>query len=298
MSTTTISSMSVKPLLIVPVPPGPQLRNYVHCIPLWLVGLSNRSRPDCPDATRSDIDHALWQLETEWAVADRGECAGRERGPAAARQTLGVRQRFVDLTVLVGEWLLDRLDRLVARFSRSATRPSSPHERVPLGLRPRGELADDPRRARPRPRAPRRAAELPGHLDRPGVDHRRRPVEDVLPLRLRLPLGHQLRALPRDRATRRRGPRDEDGDVLDPRPRQAHPRPQRPVQGRDPLPPGAEGPRAPGAVPDPGRRRDRDLERGREPASSTTPTSTRCGTTPTTSGSSCSSTWCARCGSR
>jgi ornithine lipid ester-linked acyl 2-hydroxylase len=28
-----------------------------------------------------------------------------------------VRQRIVDLTILVGEWLLDRLDRLVARFS-------------------------------------------------------------------------------------------------------------------------------------------------------------------------------------
>jgi ornithine lipid ester-linked acyl 2-hydroxylase len=37
---------------------------------------------------------------------------------ATARQTLGVSQRLVDLTVLVGEWVLDRLDRLVARFSR------------------------------------------------------------------------------------------------------------------------------------------------------------------------------------
>jgi beta-hydroxylase len=39
-------------------------------------------------------------------------------GAPGTRQTLGVSQRLVDLTVLVGEWLLDRLDRLVARFSR------------------------------------------------------------------------------------------------------------------------------------------------------------------------------------
>ena len=39
MSTTTISSMSVKPLSS-SVPPGAQLRNYVHCFPLWFVGLS------------------------------------------------------------------------------------------------------------------------------------------------------------------------------------------------------------------------------------------------------------------
>lgn len=35
-----------------------------------------------------------------------------------AVKTGGVRQRLVDLTVLVGEWLLDRLDRLVARASK------------------------------------------------------------------------------------------------------------------------------------------------------------------------------------
>ena len=41
----------------------------------------------------------------------------------AACQTEGVRQRVVDLTVLVGEWLLDRLDRLVARASRLGNPP-------------------------------------------------------------------------------------------------------------------------------------------------------------------------------
>ena len=46
----------------------------------------------------------------------------RVRRPAA-RQTAGVRQRVVDLTVLVGEWLLDRLDRLVARASRLGNPP-------------------------------------------------------------------------------------------------------------------------------------------------------------------------------
>jgi ornithine lipid ester-linked acyl 2-hydroxylase len=34
-----------------------------------------------------------------------------------------MRQRVVDLTVLVGEWLLDRLDRLVARASKIGTQP-------------------------------------------------------------------------------------------------------------------------------------------------------------------------------
>ena len=98
-------------------------------------------------------------------------------------------------------------------------------------------------RARRGARAARRPAELPGHLDRPGHDHRRRPVEDLLPLRVRLPLRRQLRALPRDRPPRGRGARDADGDVLDPGARQAHPRAQRPVQGRDPVPPRAQVPR-------------------------------------------------------
>jgi ornithine lipid ester-linked acyl 2-hydroxylase len=34
-----------------------------------------------------------------------------------------VRERLVDLTILIGEWLLDRLDRLVAGASRIGTRP-------------------------------------------------------------------------------------------------------------------------------------------------------------------------------
>ena len=54
-------------------------------------------------------------------------------------------------------------------------------------------------RARRGARTARRAPELPGHLDRPGDDHRRRPVEDLLPLRVRLPLRRELRPLPRDR---------------------------------------------------------------------------------------------------
>ena len=48
------------------------------------------------------------------------------------------------------------------------------------------------------------AAELPGHLHRPVPAHRRRPLEDVLLLRLRLPQRRQLRALPRDHAARSR----------------------------------------------------------------------------------------------
>ena len=101
---------------------------------------------------------------------------------------------------------------------RSATRPFFTSDDFLWSYGLEANWGDDPQGARRGPRAPRRAPQLPGHLDRPGDDHRRRPVEDVLPLRLRLPLRRQLRPLPRDRPARRRGARDEDGDVLDPRP--------------------------------------------------------------------------------
>ena len=71
--------------------------------------------------------------------------------------------------------------------------------------------------------------------------------------------------LPGDRQARRVDPGDEDGDVLDPGPAQAHPGSLRALQGHRAVPPRAEGARAPRPVPHPGRRRDRDVGRGSEP---------------------------------
>ena len=91
--------------------------------------------------------------------------------------------------------------RALARALVAGRRPAVLRQRdVPLGGGPRGELAQDPRRARRGARGPGAPAELPGHLGRPGDDDHRRPLEDLLPLRLRLPLGGQLRALPGDGA--------------------------------------------------------------------------------------------------
>ena len=120
--------------------------------------------------------------------------------------------------------LLKLVNRAIARQSKlpgaAVLRPG----RLPVGRAARGELEGDPGRARRGARAPRRAAELPGHLHRPGHPHRRRPVEDLLLLRLRVPQRRQLRAVPRDRPRSiERDPRDGDGDVLDPGARQAHP---------------------------------------------------------------------------
>ncbi len=86
------------------------------------------------------------------------------------------------------------------------------------------------------------AAQLPGHLQGPDRDHRRRPLEDVLPLRLRLRGEARRRDVPAHGRADAADPGDDDGDVLDPLPAQAHPRPPRPLQGRAALPPRADRP--------------------------------------------------------
>ncbi len=59
------------------------------------------------------------ELKGLGAGAARLSLRAHSRAVSAARRldSPPVRQRIVDLTILVGEWLLDRLDRLVARFS-------------------------------------------------------------------------------------------------------------------------------------------------------------------------------------
>ena len=209
-------------------------------------------------------------------------------------------EKAVDVTNQVGDRLLQARE---------------PRHRPPVGdpgpavLRS-GRLPVGPRRSKPNwksirveldapARAPRRAAELPGHHHRPVQPHRRRPLEDLLLLRLRLPQRRQLRPLPRDHAPRRAHPRDGDRDVLDPRTGQAHPAARRSVQGRAALPPRPRRARRAGRASGhqggrPGARRG-----PRAAAScSTTRSSTRRGTTPTRPASCSSSTSCARCGSR
>ena len=148
--------------LIVPVPPGPQLGNNVHCIPLWFVWLSNRSVRIVGNRPMRHIGHAPWQLEQKGAQkspvthgrparADWGRATAR-RGPHGPRRGVAARP-----------------PRPAGRARLEARRPGLLHARgVPLVLRPRGELGRDPQGARRGARAPRRAPQLPGHLDRPG----------------------------------------------------------------------------------------------------------------------------------
>ena len=173
--------------------------------------------------------------------------------------------------------------------------------RLPVGRADRGRTG---RRSAPSStRCSRTATRCPNFQDISTDQyqpHRRRPVEDLLLLRLRVPQRRQLRALPRDHAPDRGDPRHGDGDVLDPRARASA---SRPTTARTRA---CCGTTSGWSVPDapveqrrhPGRRRDRGAGPRARAWSSTTPTSTRRGTTPTRRASCCSSTSCARCGSR
>ena len=154
----------------------------------------------------------------------------------------------------------------MVRSSLVPTTPFLPLDDVRLDSRPRGQLAGHPGRARPGADLPRRPAQLPGHLRRPGVDHRRRRLEDLLLLRVRLSLRRQLRPLPADRRPARRHPGPDHRLLLHPVPPQAHRRAPGPVAGRAALPPGPAGPRARRTGGHLGRRRGRPLGGGSQPA--------------------------------
>ncbi len=292
MSTTTISSMRVNP----PSSPSRRARSLAimfTAIPLWFVGCQT-ARSVLSGTDHCHIGHAPWQLEqktaTNFATSDSGRRGEADWGRAPARRRPHRRSSGSGCSTASTAWSRGR--------RRSATRPSSPARTSsgPTGLEAswptiREELDEvlDYRDA------------LPNFQDI-STDQESITDDDRWKTFFLYGFGfrsrHQLRAVPGDRPARRVRPRHEDGDVLDPLAAQAHPRPLRSLQGHRPVPPRAEGARAPRAVPDPGRRRDRHVGRRCEPASSTTPTSTRCGTTPTASGWCSSSTSCARCGSR
>ena len=130
--------------------------------------------------------------------------------------------------------------------------------------------------------------------------HRRRPLEDLLLLRLRLHERAELRALPRDHAPRRarsRGWTTAMFSILSPG--QAHPAARRSVQGRAPLPPRAAsspsprisvGIRVGGA--------GRALDRGQEPRVRRHVRARGVERHRRARASCCSSTWCASCASR
>ena len=100
----------------------------------------------------------------------------------------------------------DRGRRTGARADRALHRPALARRRrdvlparaLSLGRAHRGELDRHPRGARAGARGPRGAAQLPGHLQGPDRDHRRRPLEDVLPLRIRLQGQARRRDVPAD----------------------------------------------------------------------------------------------------
>ena len=202
-------------------------------------------------------------------------------------------ERTVELTIAIGERVLAPIERFIGRRSLVGDETFFPTDRFPWIARRGGELDDDPRGGRAaalRPRAPR---QLPGHLQGPDRDHRRRPLEDVLPLRLRLRSQARRRDVPAHGRADARDPGHDDGDVLDPLPAQAHPRPPRPLQGRAALPPRPD--RAARCASRAGSGSARTSATGRRVRawSSTTRSTTRSGTTPTRRAWCCSWTCCA-----
>ena len=173
--------------------------------------------------------------------------------------------RVVVVSTRLGDRLLRVIDRVIAKYSLDPEPAVLRSRRLRVGRADRGGVEDDPARARRRARLPGRAAELPGHLGRPAEPHRRRSLEDVLLLRLRVQERAQLRPLPRDRAHRGAHPGDADRDVLDPRAAQAAAPAHRPVQGRAALSPRPGDPRVGRPRRDHGRRADRALGRRQEP---------------------------------
>ena len=73
-----------------------------------------------------------------------------------------------------------------------------------------------------------------------------------------------VQTVPAHRGAHARNPRHEDGDVLDPLPAQAHPRPSGPIQGRAALPPRPDRARGRRVLPHPRWRRHPPLARGKE----------------------------------
>ena len=129
------------------------------------------------------------------------------------------------LTNSVGDRLLKRVNRAIARQSELPLQPFYEPSDFPWVAPIEADWKTDPGRARRAARVHRRAPELPGHQHRPVQPHRRRQVEDVLLLRLRVSQRRQLRAVSRDHAADRDHPGDGDGDVLDPRPAASASRP-------------------------------------------------------------------------
>ena len=142
---------------------------------------------------------------------------------------------------------------------------------------------------------------LPNFQDishRPAQPHRRRPLEDVLLLRLRVPERANCARCPETTRLVERIPGMQTAMFSILAPAQAHPAAHRAVQGRAALPPRPGGPaRRTTASASRWAARPRTGKRARA-SCSTTPTSTRRGTTPTRPASCCSSTSCARCVSR
>ena len=94
--------------------------------------------------------------------------------------------RTVDLTIRVGERILAPIERFIGKRSLVGDATFFPLERFPWvqHIEDNWEVIRDEARALLDDHAA--LAELPGHLQGPDRDHRRRPLEDVLHLRLRL----------------------------------------------------------------------------------------------------------------
>ena len=216
-----------------------------------------------------------------------------------AEREVGAWDRLVELTNRGGDRLLKRVNRAIARQSALPVQPFYEPSDFPWVA----PLETDWKKIRTELDALLAfidaLPELPGHQHRPVQPHRRRPLEDVLLLRLRLPQRRQLRAVSGDDAPGRGGPRAW-------RPRCSPSSPRGSASRRTTAPTrvccattsawwyrtrrssrwasawvtrSAPGPKAPAS-------------------SSTTPTSTKPGTTPTRPASCCSSTSCGHCASR
>ena len=136
---------------------------------------------------------------------DRGSCgirAGRGGGRAEATATIPSMQLW-DRIVWCTNWVGEPIPPSGEPTHRTRIGAAGPavlrSRRLPWVAPLEADWRSSARSSTPCSRASRRPAQLPGHLDRPGAPHRRRPMEDVLPLRLRLPQRRELRAVPGDR---------------------------------------------------------------------------------------------------
>ena len=214
--------------------------------------------------------------------AHRSFLPGAVRRSAEYARAVGVREQVYDVTNSVGDKLLKGVNRAIGRQSELPLRPFydpadfswvAPLEANWKAIR--AEL-DEVLAYRTRCRTSRTS-----RVDQ-SQPHRRRPLEDLLLLRLRLQSDANCARCPETTRLIEAHPRHGDRDVLDPRARQAHPAARRPLQGRAALPPRSHRARGTGgAVRHPGGSRDpRGGARARAWCS-TTPSSTRRGTRPT-----------------